>query len=47
MAISFTADELVMLRDRVSAGAEVSEEAGWDDLLAKVKAAQAKMGKDR
>ena len=42
-SIVVTADELVMLRDRVSAGAEVSEEPGWDALLAKVKAAQGRV----
>lgn len=39
VAISFTPDEIVMLHDRVSAGAEVSEEPGWDDLLDKIEAA--------
>lgn len=34
------ADELAMLHDRVSAGAEVSEEQGWDDLLAKIERAR-------
>ncbi len=38
--IFVTADELVMLRDRVGAGAEVSEESGWDELLTKVEKAQ-------
>lgn len=43
VAISFTADEIVMLRDRVSAGAEVSEESGWSELLDKVEMAQRKL----
>lgn len=40
VAIKFDADELVMLRDRVSAGAEISEEDGWSELLDKIEAAQ-------
>lgn len=39
IAIHVTADEIVMLRDRVASGAEVSEEAGWDELLAKIERA--------
>lgn len=44
IAISFTDDELVMLRDRISAGAEVSEEGGWSELLEKIPPAPSTSG---
>lgn len=43
VSISFTADEIDMLFDRVSAGAEVSEECGWEELLDKVEHARSKI----